>query len=846
MKRPSFKKTKQSQAYASPEDLFGKLPDRAKSHGYLRAPQVDAMRMYERHKEKPDIAMELPTGTGKTAVGLIIAEWNRRLSGNRAAYLTLTNQLAKQVMEEASALGIECADLRGSKNTRVAADVGRYQSGSAIGVSTYPNLFNVNPVIQESEILILDDAHGGEGYVSGMWTVLIESSGHRDTYDEVLAILRPSLSDEQYRMVTDGSHFRAVELADVNNETEILPSLTNILDTVEDSSIRFPWSLIRNNLESCLILVSLNSIVIRPIVPPTHTHEKFSNSRQRIYMSATLGGSGDLKRAYGIANIQTIHAQNPQWGSRYIFAPGLYLENDEVGHLVGELWSQLQPRRILMLAPSFSTEQRVRSELLAYMKPAPVVFSANDVEESLEQFTGRENVMLSMAGRYDGLDLPGDDCRFLILAETPGAVDALEQHQKEHWKLGPLLRRRERTRLIQGMGRCTRDATDFAVIILLGQSIIDSLTNKTVVRGLPEEIQRELVWGLEQSQTGADDLASLVEMIIGLLDDSQYRKEANESLGDVVVPDAVEEPESFEQGAKGEVKYSRALWSGNFSTAFEVAKSATDEIIDTELSGYRAWWFYLAAHAARLQDDRHAEIDCLKRARAIGINSGFLDRLLRKRTAGYSIGDVGEATDIQVERIWNCFDDWGWNGPKFQSEISAILANIRFVAEPEKFHMGIEALGSLLGAETTRPQDRGAPDVIWIYAGQCFVFEAKSDKSSTSSLNKKEIQQANGHRQWLKSERPDLTDIPMQPIIVSPVRRFTDEAKPHIGSLAYISTDDLAAFAESAAAGAKAIRAEFAGKEYAEAAESFKVQLNLRHLLLESVSEVFSARLSAE
>ena len=73
--------------------------------------------------------------------------------------------------------------------------------------------------------------------------------------------------------------------------------------------------------------------------------------------------------------------------------------------------------------------------------------------------------MLCLAGRYDGIDLPGDDCRLLIMAESPGAVGALERHLREHWKLGPLLRRRERTRLIQGMGRCTRDATDFAVII---------------------------------------------------------------------------------------------------------------------------------------------------------------------------------------------------------------------------------------------------------------------------------------------------------------------------------------------------------------------------------------------
>ena len=93
-KRPFFRKAKAALIYDSPEELFGKLPNREKSHGYLRGPQVDALRGYLNHLDEPDIAMELPTGTGKTTVGLLIAEWCRRRSGKKVAYLSLTNQLA--------------------------------------------------------------------------------------------------------------------------------------------------------------------------------------------------------------------------------------------------------------------------------------------------------------------------------------------------------------------------------------------------------------------------------------------------------------------------------------------------------------------------------------------------------------------------------------------------------------------------------------------------------------------------------------------------------------------------------------------------------------------------------
>lgn len=117
-KRPPFRKQKIEPTYTTPEELFAKLPNRANTHGYLRGPQADALRDYASLKDKCDIACELPTGTGKTTVGLLIAEWRRRQTGDRVAYLTLTNQLAKQVLREAVKLGINCANLAGTKDAR--------------------------------------------------------------------------------------------------------------------------------------------------------------------------------------------------------------------------------------------------------------------------------------------------------------------------------------------------------------------------------------------------------------------------------------------------------------------------------------------------------------------------------------------------------------------------------------------------------------------------------------------------------------------------------------------------------------------------------------------------------
>jgi len=69
-----------------PESLFRDL--RKKTVPGLLSHQADLLRAYLAvHTLHSDIALQLPTGSGKTLVGLLIAEWRRRKYGERAVYL---------------------------------------------------------------------------------------------------------------------------------------------------------------------------------------------------------------------------------------------------------------------------------------------------------------------------------------------------------------------------------------------------------------------------------------------------------------------------------------------------------------------------------------------------------------------------------------------------------------------------------------------------------------------------------------------------------------------------------------------------------------------------------------
>src|SRR5260221_9436649 len=48
-----------------------------------------------------DVALQLPTGSGKTLVGLLIGEWLRRKNQERVVFLCPTRQLVNQVVQQA-------------------------------------------------------------------------------------------------------------------------------------------------------------------------------------------------------------------------------------------------------------------------------------------------------------------------------------------------------------------------------------------------------------------------------------------------------------------------------------------------------------------------------------------------------------------------------------------------------------------------------------------------------------------------------------------------------------------------------------------------------------------------
>lgn len=196
----------------TPEALYvgGGLGRTQKAVSGLWVHQGDVLRTYAAdHERTQDLAIELPTGTGKTLPGLLIAEWVRR-GGERVAFATPTVQLASQVVATAGEEGIPVVQLTGSATDWPISDQTAYESGDAIAVVTYSTIFNSHPKLLDAAVLIFDDAHSGEQFVGENYGIRVQRSDENAyrTILDALAPLLPGLLLQRLRDDTadSGSH----------------------------------------------------------------------------------------------------------------------------------------------------------------------------------------------------------------------------------------------------------------------------------------------------------------------------------------------------------------------------------------------------------------------------------------------------------------------------------------------------------------------------------------------------------------------------------------------------------------------------------------------------------------
>jgi hypothetical protein len=787
------------------ETLFKDLKKRAPEIRDLFSHQADILREYHgKFSKAADVSLELPTGSGKTLVGLLIAEWRRKTLGQRVLYLCPTKQLANQVYQRSMEYGIETKLFVGSKKDYDKKDLLAYRSSQVIAISTYKGLFNISPGINDPQTIILDDSHGAETYISSMWSLEINKQEHNEFFLKIVELFEKDISptlvtflhNEQKtkipiktEKVPLGAYYRKLPL--------FRGLLEDIIPKLEDSELYFSWLAVREGLQACHVYISQDEILIRPYICPTLTHKPFSNAEQRIYMSATLGRGGELERITGVGKIERIPTPKTYLsrsiGRRLFLFPDLSNTADDYSKWISHRLSSV--KRTLVLCPNQYEAQKFIS--IANSCPKKLqIFQAKDIEEDLRVFTASGQSVLVLTNRYDGIDLPHCICQQIILDGLPSKTNLQETFLEERLGLDILLRERIKTRIEQASGRCTRSDTDSAAVIMLGNRLLDFCARSENQKIFHPEIRAEIQFAIEQ-QNSLDVLDAMVKSFIDK--DSDWN-EAEQNIASL--RDSQEMPDTAVTNVLAsvvceEVNYAYALWAQDFDKAVMHGRQVVDGLSGNAVSSYRALWSFFVAGAAFVQSlaDTKFEavvIDFIDRAKATCKTISWFSQELKFMLPEKI--NIDEAIDLQaqqIEEILKQLSKLGSAGRKFQAKVDEVEVLLKS-KQAKDFDRGLVELGSLLGFTSWKPDGTASPDAIWqLGYKQVFVLEGKSDEAADQGISVQNCRQTSGHLDWAKAEETLTSVKEKYSILVTPKSFIDKDALPFADGVYFFAIADI-------------------------------------------------------
>lgn len=742
-------------------------------------------------------------------MGLLISEWRRRTLSHRTVYACPTQQLAEQVHASALKQGLDTVLLIGSNKEWAASSVNSYTRGAATAVSTYSHIFNQYSRFSDAQAIIFDDAHAAENYVADAWAVTIPSklSAYRQMFDAMADDLDEVLVQHMTSPATEAATALDVRMMPLPIISKNKAALALVLNEAikENNDLRWSVQRLLPQLDSCLFYVDRKSWYVRPMIPPTHEHAPFTEPAQRIYLSATMGRGGELERAFGRPAISKIGVPDA-WektgsGRRFVIFPSLVQEEapaetveEKHGDAAAELGESVVPEPVqdaedvgskepqpnpltkklldlaskrLVLAQNSRTTENIASVL---QLDEAETYRVTDGE--FAAFADAEKGTLLAANRYDGMDLADDVCRMMLIHGLPAATHLQDRFIENKLRARSVLQERLRTRVLQGLGRCTRGPQDYSVVVVEEEALVRFLSREENIAAMPSELQAELQFGLNTSEnvTGTQ-LLSLATS--ALAQDTRWTGNAEKQIiewREDSVSASASELGTLAASAPREVRAWRQAWAGDWAAAGQLAMEVHGQLNGTELTPYRSLWAYFAYCWLSRAADGGAQTleraqEYLNLAHRASFGTTWLKELQREKRATPSM-ETWERKAVST--IHSKAVAGGTRPTKATTELTQMVADLG-QTRAAGYERGLTTLGTYLGARASKPDGDARSDSVWLWETLWITVEAKSEQLEGGTINPTYVRQVGSQLNSLAYDE-GLEEYPSQSIsiMVSP------------------------------------------------------------------------------
>ncbi|WP_153306483.1 helicase C-terminal domain-containing protein [Desulfogranum japonicum] len=614
--------------------------------------------------------------------------------------------------------------------------------------------------------MIFDDAHAAEHLLRDHFTTQISRNSFSDLYIEIANLFYDyhiKIGKEgSYGELSDSSckHIFLIPPFEIRKQQSELTRILNEARLSDSIETKFSWEFIRDRIDLCCILISGNQISITPAFVPTASLPYFKSEIRRIYLSATLSAPDAFARTFGKVPDQVI-APSTTAGEceRQILFPSKAVRDVEDIVLTKTL---INPRKALILVPSYQ-----RSNSWSDIAIPPDTNNVTTAVNSFKVDTGNSKLLL--AARYDGVDLPGDTCRLMVIDDLPTGMGLLERFMWEHLDLSNSMRTSIASRIVQSFGRISRGMSDHGVVIITGKRLSDWILIPKNKATLPDFLQKQVELGYQVSLTieNVDEFDDAINQCLNR--EEGWLSAYSEFMSNEEPIEHDIDTASLTLLAETESKFGYELWDRQYENAAKTILSTLEVAFEVS-TNTGAWHCFWAGLAFELLGDKETSTEYYTRAHASHRNIPTFPSTIKQETTSEIPPQVTEAVNqIKVDKngiislprtIHQDLTHLNGNGSSFQTEES------------------IRALGQYLGMESTRPDNEfgTGPDVLWTSPDlPAFCIEVKTDKKDSSNYKKTEVGQLSDHVEWVKNNTEAEEIIP---VFIGPLSSATSKANP--------------------------------------------------------------------
>lgn len=750
-----------------PRAIFNSLLNKSKKYnGYLRDVQSEVLDKWFDQRNNKDNVIKMNTGSGKTVVALLILQSCMNEMNEKSVYIVPDKYLVEQVETEAKDLGINVTtdpnDLKFmQKKAILIITMHKLINGKSIFGLRYENNIDVGT-------FLIDDVHRCMEIAEDQSTLIINRSDNKKLYSDIVLLFADELARQNkmnFNKIVGNDFLAMPMLIPFWKWQDKKEAVVNLISKYRDC-YAFALPLIENIFELCHCTISNDRIEISPKCIPIHKIKKFATAKRRIYMSATLSDDSVLISNFDvekdILKKSIVPKKASDIGDRMILYPQALNPEISDESLKNKLKELSEKYRVIVIVPS-----NIRANF--WNDVADHIYTG----ESLNMIRDKTRGLDVVVNRYEGIDLPDDSCRILVIDGLPTGRKQYDIIKESCLNLNEKTIKNRIQKIEQGMGRGVRSNEDYCSIVLMRKDLINIIYNSNGDKYFSPATQKQFELSLAMyDQLYNQSLDDIIETLDLCLEQNERWVSIGKSHLNKVDYDS---KLSFSNDAIVERKAFNCALKHNYeeaSSSFNTLLQNDDKDTCGWIMQEKAEYLYLQdpASAHKLMQSAHEKntsllipMDGIRNIR----NIKMIDR----------IENILEYKNIKSKDS---------NG--YIIYVESVLDDLKFIANdvdynaPKRFEKAIHELGKILGFDSCRPEKEygdGGPDNLWfVDNNMAFVIECKSGAIS-KEISKDDCAQLLSSSQWFTNKYCSTDrSIDYVPILIHKSYTFANDASP--------------------------------------------------------------------